>query len=141
MIALVLVFSPVFIIGSFADGLDEPFKSIVGIGGNAIVLPMVLGYWYKNRIKTTGRGSLIFMIYFFLYSLFSLLILWGLLSHSFNLNGFITFIITLSISLYMYSIIKKGQKILQQMHEEARESEIQLQTEAIVRANEITKKR
>jgi len=139
ILALFLVFSPIFMIGSFADSLNEPFKSIVGIGGNFILLPMLLGYWYKNRIKKTGRGSLVFTVYFFLYSLSALFMLWGLISHGFSLNVFITLIISVSVSIYMYTIIQSGQEILQQMYEDAREAEIQLQTEAIVRANQITK--
>ena len=142
--ALLIVFTPIFIIDSFAKSFDEPMKTIITIVGVYILVPIILSYWYMHKIKTTRKGSMIFSIYFGLYLLMFVSTVSKLLTVTFTVDTIIGTVVIGAVSFYMFTILQKSKLLLQQIeqkeYEILREDEIQKQTEAILRAKEIADK-
>jgi Ca2+/Na+ antiporter len=67
-------------------------------------------------------------IYFGMYALYFIVIASSLFSKGFSWNDFAGVVVLGGVLVYMYSIIKKSQKIVQ-------EYEIEIQKEAILRAS------
>jgi multidrug efflux pump subunit AcrB len=133
--ALMLVFTPLFLVESFAKNFDEPFRTIIILIGSYILVPMLVGYLYKQKVKKTGRGSVIFKIYFGMYALFFIVFTSHLFTKGFSWDDFAGVVVLGGVLAYMYSIIKKSQKIIQEQQQNLKEYEIEIQKEAILRAS------
>jgi len=108
VIGLLAVFSPIFIIGNFADNFDEPIRTIIVILGSYVMMPLLVSYLYTHKIKQTGKGSAIFYIYFVMYILFFILTLSKLYSKGFSLENISGVVILGGVVFYMYKTIKKS---------------------------------
>jgi Cu/Ag efflux pump CusA len=132
--ALMLVFTPLFVVEGIAKNFDEPLRTVIVIIGSYVLIPMLVGYLYKNKVLKTARGSVIFKIYFGMYAFFFVVMLSKLYSKGFSFENIAGVLILGGVLVYMLNIIKKTQKIIDAHIQNLKEQEIEIQKEAIVRA-------
>jgi len=141
IMALLAIFSPIFIIDSFAKSFDDPIRTFINIFGAYVLIPMLVSYWYMYKIKKNRRGSIIFTIYFGFYLLIFFATASKLLTGDFSIETILGTVSIGAVSFYMFTIFQKSkillQEIAQKEYEILREDDIQKQTEAILRAKEI----
>jgi len=144
VIALILLFTPIWIVTAIAHQFPDPINSIIQIVGIYLVIPLLLTYVYKNKFYNQNKGSAIFWIYTGMYTLIFVNSFTHLFSKPLSFETIIAPIVTGFVSFYMirtsFKIKKQYQKDLEAYHREIREDDIKKQAEAILLAEELKQK-
>ncbi len=144
-IAILIFLLPLVMIESIANPLSEPLRSIIKIVGNYFVLPFLVTSWYRYRIKTKAKGSVIFWFYCIIFVIMFGVFTVQLFQQPLSLESVAGPLITGIVAAYMISVAHKTksqaieaynrQYEMQQKAE--REEEIRRQAEAIVLAEKM----
>jgi hypothetical protein len=141
MIALLLVFAPIFVIDAIARSFPEPLRTIVNVIGCFVVVPLLVTYLYKRKMMNKGRGSAIFWIYCGMFILLFANFLIQLFTKPLSLDTIAGPIVTGAVAAFMITVAYKTRLQLNQAYEEQynmeREEDIRRKAEAILLAEKM----
>ena len=142
-LALIMVFAPFIAIGSFANTLQEPFKTIATIVGCFILVPGLVCYVYFKRMKSSGKGHLLFWVYCAFFWLITFAEASKVFGPEVTFENIIGASISLIVASFMVFIAIKSRTAFKQnmlsLAQSEREDQVSRQAEAILLAEEIKK--
>ena len=147
--ALFALALPFALIGSIVSPLPEPFRMAAEMLLGYVGFPVLLCYLHARKVFGRGIGSAFFYIYTWVYLLIGLLAM-GVAFYAeggFNLDGFLFGVVMAVIGAGMVWWSRRTSAAFSSAVEEEmatqaaleREEDIQRQTEAILRADELRK--
>ena len=145
--AVVALIIPFGVIGSITSFLPEPVDAIVGNLLAGVGFPVLLCYLHLRKMFGRGMGSVFFKVYMWFYILLGLFaISFGILAYDTpQIDGVIIGIIMLATGIGMLWWSRRTNIALQAAYDEEdqvraaaeREEQIQMQAEAIARAEQL----
>ena len=143
--ALFLIFSPMFVIESFANMFPEPVNKIIILAGSYVFMPMLVAWLYKRKFLNSGRGSAIFYIYVGAYAFLFLTFFAKLFSGDAKWDDYLGVVVLGAVVTYLISSAikthKEAVRLAQEAYKLQREDDIQRQAEAILLAEEMKKQK
>lgn len=150
MVIVAAVFAlaiPFAVIGSIVSPLPEPFRTVTEMALGYVGLPLLLCYLHSRKVFGRGIGSAFFFVYTWFYLLVGLVAMAGsyFAEGGFNLDGFLFGVVMTVIGAGMIwwsrrTLAAFNSAVEEEMRAQAaleREEDIQRQTEAILRAEEL----
>ncbi len=138
---------PFMFIAEFANLFPAPLSTIIEVSLGYVGFPLLLCYLHSRKLFGRGMGSMFFFIYKWFYVLIGVVALIGTpyAEGGFNVEGFMFGVIFTTVGLVMIWWTRKIDKSFQdavetgeEIQAEAdREAQIQMQAEAILRAEQM----
>lgn len=147
--ALFALALPFAVIGSIVSPLPEPFATAAEMVLGYVGFPLLLCYLHSRKMLGRGMGSAFFHVYTWVYLLVGLIAAAAAFfaEGGFNIDGFLFGVVMVVIGAGMIwwsrrtsaALYSKAEEAMANQAAQEREEDIQRQTEAILRADELRK--